>query len=231
MKARLLAWTCAGLVVTLTVVVSVVALSEGVGEPYDIVWGTLPVLFAGTALLILNKQADHAVGWVMMVLAVGGSVSGAADAFVATMEGPPETLTFLTWLSLGFNNFGWVFLIYPLFHLLLVFPTGRLLSPRWRFFVVLEVVMVSIMVIASLFNEQIGPLDGPWVVPNPVGFVPTDFFGDTFFAWWGSGLFVMAIGGLASVVVRFVDGRRFQKRRLAESASTHVEERRGVKTE
>jgi hypothetical protein len=165
-------------------------------------------------LLILNKQPDHAVGWVMMVLAVGGSMSGAADTYVASMVGPPETVTVLIWLALAFNNFGWVFLIYPLFHLLLVFPTGRLLSPRWRVFVALEVVMVSIMVVGSAFSEQIGPLDGPWLVPNPIGFVPTDFFGDTFFAWWGSGLLIMALGGLASLIVRFVRSRGVERQQL-----------------
>jgi hypothetical protein len=213
-KGRVLAWVCAALVATATVAVGVFAIGTDLIDPPDVVFLTLPVVFAATALLILNSQPAHAVGWVMMFLAVGSTISGIADLVVASMTDPPENITFAQWLALGFNNFGWVLLIYPLFHLLLIFPTGHLLSPRWRFFVVLEVVMVSIMVLGSTFNELIGPLDDDWLVANPVGFIPAEFFGETFFTWWAPGLVIMALGGLASVVVRFVRSHGVERQQM-----------------
>jgi hypothetical protein len=178
------------------------------------IWVLLPIVFAAAALVILVNQPRHAIGWLMMTLALGTSLGGLSDVIVAGMSGPSATLGVGQWLALGMNNFGWVFLIFPILHMLLVFPTGRLLSPRWRPFAALEVVMVSVMLIGVMFGEEIGPIDAEWTVANPIGFIPQSFFGSVFGLLWSLGLVVMAIGGFASVIIRFTRSKGIERQQM-----------------
>jgi hypothetical protein len=122
-------------------------------------------------------------------------------------EVAPTTLNLGLWLQLWFDNWSWVLLIFPLFHLMLVFPSGRLRSSRWRWVVGLELVMVATMILLAAFQGEIGPLNiegaNAWTVPNPIGFLPGAFFEGTFQLVWTVGLVTMTVVSFAAVFVRF----------------------------
>jgi hypothetical protein len=90
----------------------------------------LPMLFGGVGVLVAARQARNPIGWIMLVFALsftigedGGFYSVAA--FRLGRHGLP-----LARLSVVFAT-GWVGLILmPL--TILLFPDGRLPSPRWR---------------------------------------------------------------------------------------------------
>jgi hypothetical protein len=67
--------------------------------------------------------------------------------------------------------------------------------------------MVLFMLPAVAFGEVIGPLDVPeaeaWTVPNPIGFLPAEFFGATFDTVWTGGLLFLTAAALAAMIVRF----------------------------
>ena len=88
------------------------------------------------------------------------------------------------WLALWYVTWSWVLLIYPVFHLLLVFPGGRLLSARWRWVVGVEVAMVAFMVGSVTFAGQLALVDDNdqvvWSLDNPIGFIPKSFFQEAF---------------------------------------------------
>ena len=135
--------------------------------------------------------------------------AGVIDVSFGSLEQgvQPEAMTVGLWLRLWFDNWSWVLLIFPIFHLMLVFPTGRLLSSRWRWIVGLEIVMILFMMFASAFTQEMGPLnvedDAAWTLPNPIGFFPESFFGATFEAFWNVGLLIMTVSSLLAVVLRF----------------------------
>lgn len=162
-------------------------------------------LYAVIARVILVRQGRNVVGWLLMTVAVGLTAAIPLTWFIP--DTAPSSVE--PWLvaTLAFNSASWVLFIFPIFHLLLVFPTGRLLSPRWRPLVALEGVMVTVMVFLAIFSAQLGPEDdlgsAPWLVDNPIGFIPLGFFGDTFWNVWTASLVVLAASGLTALTMRY----------------------------
>jgi hypothetical protein len=122
------------------------------------------------------------------------------------------------WLSLWFTNWSWVLLIYPIFHLLLVFPDGALLSPRWRWVVALEVVMVGFMVGSATFADELALIteedETLWSIANPIGFLPDSFYQGVFGTVWTVGLLLLTVAGVVAVVLRFRSGTTVQRQQL-----------------
>ena len=93
----------------------------------------------------------------------------------------------MLWLVLWALSWSWILLIFPILHLLLTFPDGRLLSRRWRLAVALEVTMVAIFLGFAALKQDLGVLvddEIVWTVANPIGFLPNDMFD----VWLGSAL-------------------------------------------
>lgn len=166
-------------------------------------WGFLPTVLVLVGALIVARQPRNIVGWLLMLPAMSGLIEKLLTIGVEGLEHAPEIVTSGLVVALAFNNFSWVFLIFPVFHLLLVFPTGQLLSRRWRPVVGLEILMVSTMIILGFFVTEIGPIDGDWTVPNPIGFVTTAAVDGIFSVAWGAGLLVVTISGVISIVLRY----------------------------
>ena len=185
-----------------------------------IAWAMLPAVFVLTGALIVSRQPRNVIGLLLMI---PGLVNLAAEvgavAYGSLAEGPPaQGLTPGLWLRLWFDNWSWVLLIFPVFHLMLVFPTGRLLSTRWRWVVGLEVAMVVFIILAGAFGDVIGPLNVPeeeaWSLPNPIGFLPETFFDATFEAFWSAGLLIMTVFSLLALVLRFRHASPVERQQL-----------------
>ena len=111
----------------------------------------------------------------------------------------------------------WILLIFPIFHLLLTFPDGRLLSPRWRLAVALEVAMVSIFLGFTAFAQDLGVLvedERAWTIANPIGFLPNSMFDDSLGVAWEIGLVAITIASAAAVVLRFRRGSTIERQQL-----------------
>ena len=107
-------------------------------------------------------------------------------------------------------SWSWILLIFPIFHLLLTFPDGRLLSPRWRWAVALEAAMVAVFVGFTAFTQSLNVLvndisrcDRPRI--QSASF-PTNLFDAALGQIWGFGLLAMTIASGAAVVLRFRRG-------------------------
>ena len=84
--------------------------------------------YATVGALAASRQPANAVGWLLLAAALALSVSIVGDAYVVTMSNPAYVA--VAWLTSWLVYVGWT--IVAVF-LPLCFPTGRLLSPRWRF--------------------------------------------------------------------------------------------------
>ena len=86
--------------------------------------------FVVSGAIVATHRPGDIIGPLLMVqvlvladLRIGDSVVGVVDP-TPTKVGP------LLWLVLWAIGWSWAFLIFPIFHVMLTFPDGRLLSPK-----------------------------------------------------------------------------------------------------
>jgi hypothetical protein len=213
-SAARLAWSlCAGCVVGGGAVV-VLQLLNGTSE---LGWAPLPALvaFAVVGALVAARQPRNSVGWLLLAVAVCMTVRliGESYAIYALITAPGSLPGGLYGAWLQSSWFG-VVAILAIF-LPLYFPTGRLLSPRWRPVLWLGIAYLSSAVVSNAL--QPGPtewLAGVRPARNPVVYLPAvkpllDVIGV-------AGLCLLpAVGGaIAALVVRFRRSRGIERQQL-----------------
>jgi hypothetical protein len=141
------------------------------------------------------------VGWLMIIS--GLDFGGLLQWLVGTTEAAPPELNPGLLLALWVGNWSWVIFIFPIFLIPLYFPDGKLPIPRWGWVFRLAVVLGLFLAVTSLFTKDIGPIEGSWTLPNPIGFIPEAFYGSVFLLLWGIGLLAVVAGSVASLVFRY----------------------------
>jgi hypothetical protein len=162
MSARWLAWSLFGLFVALAVATPVLVVVHG-GNASDALVA-VGIGFALVGALVASRQPTNAVGWLLLVAAVALGM----DTF---------TTVYLTWVSLPGTALAawlnsWLFFIWlylPALFLTLVFPTGRLLSRRWRVVVWLGVSAVAANIVGTAFAPGVLDIGAERSIRNPLG--------------------------------------------------------------
>ncbi len=173
-------------------------------------------LLGGT--VIVSRQPGNVIGWLLLIPGLTIAISELGTQWLLGLNPPPSSVNLGIWLLVWFTSWSWVLLIFPIFHLLLTFPNGKLLSPRWRWAASLEVVMISAMIGAVTFSEtmQVATEDETlWTVPSPIGFLP-DAAVENAFAGpvWSIGLAAIALISASAVILRFRTGTREERQQL-----------------
>ena len=165
-----------------------------------VAWVLVPVACAAMGAFIVVRRPRHSVGWLLLVpgLAAADITTPLVDRAVA-----PSHATAPLLLGLWLDNVTWVLLIMPIFLVLALFPTGRPISPRWRWHVVLAGAMTGAMFVMGALAPRVGPLDESWSIPNPLGVLPAIWETWWFFPLWTAGLLALVGGALTAMVVRY----------------------------
>jgi hypothetical protein len=185
-------------------------LFEGLAETLLI---TLDVPYALVGVLICARQPWNRIGW---LLVVGGLANGGYVAVMYATHGRQQLAELpVTWMT------GWLFWLtafITLMFLLLLYPTGRLLSRRWRP-VVWAVAAWGILGLAAMvLNPELAD-PGFW---DPVGgrglggqFATKAVESDVALGWLLVLLaLVLAATALVSLVVRFRRARGVERQQL-----------------
>ncbi len=165
----ILAWSCAQLGLGMALAVILRPTTSSTSDPYFMVVFTVMVTGLTTmGALIASQRPRNPIGWLLLsaALLIGASIMGGTYAELSVTRydtGLPLT-TFFAWIT------GWTFapaigivvIIVPL-----LFPTGRLPSPRWRLVLVPAIIGPLAGGAPAAFNP--GPLDVPGHIINPVG--------------------------------------------------------------
>jgi hypothetical protein len=130
-----LAWALAvlaPLLVLTSIVLNVMTPHGGSATSAFFAW-TLALTFAAIGRLIAARQPANAIGWLFLVAGVAAGLgvvaSGYADYWVDTGNGPALLGRTAAW----YGSLSWIpWILLPSTFLLLLFPDGHLLSPRWR---------------------------------------------------------------------------------------------------
>jgi hypothetical protein len=178
-----------------------------------IVLGVWLVVLAAVGALVAGKRKENPVGWLLLSAAVLIGLFLFADAYASYSlqfgHGPLPLDRFMAWLSLwvtipGFGAFIFVFLL---------FPDGRLLSPRWRWLVWLGIAGLSVVVLGLAIRP--GPIDSVPSLDNPFGIQEAG--GLVHFLTEGPGSLVdggVVLAAILSLILRIRRSRGTQRQQM-----------------
>lgn len=167
----------------------------------DVAWSLLPIGYAVVVALITSRQPRNTIGWLMVMPAIFFVVVVPVDHYLNTFTTAPQP-TFFNLFMVWFQNWVWLLLIFPLLFLLLLFPTGKLLTPRWRWIKAAALGMVAFFILMVTILQHLQPSSNAWVLSNPIGWVP-DKLGAALGAPWAAGLGLLTVLCAASLFVRY----------------------------
>lgn len=150
----------------------------------------LATVFAPVGLLIAHHRPRHPIGWMMLMagcLAAYGFLAGNLYGYVLSPDAPPtmeeltrdglSSLPFSAWLLDGTAVVAWRGVEAMAALVVLLFPDGRMPSPRWRpvvWFILTYAVLASAAVVTGLFLIHAGRVD---VTALPVVGIAGSLFG------------------------------------------------------
>jgi hypothetical protein len=151
---------------------------NGSPQPLQEVLQRVSYLSIGVALSLIGaflalKRGDNLVSWITL----GAGLSLSLAAFVeqyshlaVTQAVWPAAIPAL-WLA----QWVWMLPYVSLVMLLLYYPTGRLLSPRWRWVLRFSLLAYLSLAIIVAFSATLDPGEAGigTVIANPIGFLPT----------------------------------------------------------
>ena len=233
MRSARLAWALCGFAVVATLLVWTLRLliagashdvpadlEAGAG---DVVWPLVTLGFAFVGALVASRHPDNPIGWIFCGGAVAFSLSGVGEAYaVYTLFAEPGSLfgggKTMAWISVWVWVLGGVplLILFPL-----LFPSGELLSRRWRIVAVAAFAAIAFLVVGTMFAP--GPMEDLPEVENPYGLEGVT--GDVFSAFQGVGWLVLIlslIASAASLVLRFRRSSGIERQQIKWVAAASV---------
>ena len=167
--ASWLAWAVCALSLTLTALnFLLIALNVSLNVPAYVFWPELTSIAVGYSVLgaiIASRLPNHPIGWICCAIGLIAAVDHFAGEYaVFALLAQPHPLPggrAMLWLQGWF----WMLFVGLIVFLLLLFPTGRLPSSRWRPFAWASVGVISAAVI---WSSAISPDVGFNAPPSPV---------------------------------------------------------------
>jgi hypothetical protein len=167
--AAWIAWSACGLTLALLAAALLIPADTPMGRAGQAPWVLWAAGNAVVGALVAARRPENPIGWLLSAMGLLTSVAAFAGQYafytLVTRPGSLPGGQAMLWLAGWPNNAGYFLVLF----LLLLFPTGRLPSPRWRPVARLAVVGYLADVVGRAFAP--GPIDeelyGP--LPNPLG--------------------------------------------------------------
>lgn len=188
--------------------------TDPAGIFFVFLFAALPASLSGTGAVILWRQPRNTIGWIFCLAGIMAASAVDTGAFArAAMETTGQAngiIPLANWV--GAWSFqpavGLLVAILPL-----VFPTGRLLSRRWRAVFVFDVVGLAIATLGAAFDP--GPLSGsPIPMENPLGIHGIDPVFAVAGTLSGAAALVAFGAGVIALIIRFRRARGQEREQL-----------------
>ncbi len=201
---RRLPWAIYGLMLVLLAITATVTAWNDSFEAFVAIAILMMLGYGTVGAVVASRIPGNPLGWLMLTIGLGFALVGLTSELVTYgyVTEPSASVPFLdlaVWLS------NWVFFVVfmPIPLILLLFPTGRVHSPRWRWVPAAVVTVAVVSAVAVMLSP--GAVDNDVKVPNPTGVEALrPVLGPVLFATT-TGLFLASV---ASVVALFLRYRR-----------------------
>jgi hypothetical protein len=211
----------AGLVWLVPVVAVVAVVVSGVfGPPQPdtppwaaAVFGLFVASLGFVGALVATRHPRNLIGWILWASAISVTVAIVGGAYVSysviLADGRLPLTAWVGWLAS--QAFVPVIIAIVIF-VPLVFPNGHLLTPRWRWVVVMAVVAAIVSTLPSAFGP--GPVVGDEQVQNPLGLEIVGQWYTLLDALNVLGFALVLPFAIAAVVLRYRRGTRVERQQL-----------------
>ncbi len=174
--------------------------------------------FSIVGALVASRHPDNAIGWIFLGAAASGALGDLAFGFVeysVQADGDPGTLAGAAAVYHEYAFLG--FVIVPVVFLVLLFPTGRLLSRRWRAIAWCGGAGILGALVTGAMLDPLSDyptVDNPFAVDNPVV--------DPLSYVCLLAMYVAFFGAVRSIVVRFRRAGHEQRQQIKWFATAGV---------
>jgi len=215
--ASRIAWAAAELSAALGIGGLVLDRLAGLRMETSIVYG-FPVVWALSlsliGALVVSRQCGNALGWVFTLVGALLTFNFAGSVYAAfAHSGKHGALP--AGLAIAWLTSGWLWI--PISALLvifvpLLFPTGRVVSPRWRFPAWFAIAFIALAGISNALMP--GPLSSIPSISNPLGLPGQAALLNKLGDLSGALLMIAVVGAVGSLVVRFRRARGQERQQL-----------------
>src|SRR5262249_50331655 len=138
------------------------------GDPFTLLIVLSVATYTITGAVLASRVPLNPIGWLFLVIGLGLLLGGATAEYATyTIVTNPGSLPAADWAA-WVNN--WTFVIAGLIPMvLLLFPTGRVPSRRWRWLVWAIAATLACLILGAILRPEPIDLNGSVTVPNPTG--------------------------------------------------------------
>ncbi len=161
--------------------------------------------------LIIRRQPRNAVGWIALGIGFGLGLSQLMQAYaVMGVSGPSHALPGFVWAA-WLSQFSWSVILPGVTLLLLLFPSGHLLTPSWRWLAVLALVVA---IVPMLLLALRAPLDIAGIeMAHPFGGFPQEEIAPILNAFYTAFL-VMLVLSAVGMILRYKRARGNERQQI-----------------
>jgi signal transduction histidine kinase len=197
----------AGLLAAALLAATVAALAVTAG--YGVAAGQLtdafafaPVLlaFAAVGAIVASHRPGNPIGWLFLAEGLGFALGLGTDAYATYVSQAGHVTQATAWVDWAGAAFGELGLLFPL--VLLVFPDGRLPSPRWRLMAWTLLGVEALMVILAVTSGAALRAQDSAIQASPVRLIP-DSVADPVLNTLQTALIPLSVVAAGACVVRY----------------------------
>ena len=186
--------------------------TEGVGET----WVAILIMgpFTTVGAIVVSRQPHNTIGWLCCAIGLLGGLAAVFAPEYARYALGPQRGSLPGGVAMAWLN-SWAASLWPaltLTFLLLLFPTGRLPSVRWRPVAwACGIALAAACIVAAVMPR---PLDAPGQPPNPLGIEGAGAILMPMETLVGLGFVLLVLLSAGSVVARFRRARGVERQQL-----------------
>jgi signal transduction histidine kinase len=228
-RARL-PWVCLAIVTILAAgIVLLAAINHTLDDEtfFGVVLIVMALAYATVGTVLASRSPRNAIGWLMIVVGLSIAITGFATEYtVYGYENAEDPVPVLGPIVALMSNTFWLPMFGSLILLVLLYPTGRVPGPRWRFLLPVIVGFCAMAFVVGILYPGELDLDVDVSIENPIGVPAIASIADPVATVAYTGLlFLGGPAAIAALIVRYRrsrDEERQQIRWLAYVVGTTV---------